>query len=85
MGWTATPVEWEIRWGDEHHSYERSDPYTGVARVVRVGHEAYVSLTCGTGLRVSEVREMHEFCKANGMWPVRWVHHGLPHQAKDRG
>ena len=76
MGWTATPVRFEVRWGDDHHDY--GDPYTGVATLTRVGDRGYVTLTCGTGLDIADMREFFAFCKSHGIWPIEWDHHGVP-------
>lgn len=76
MGWTATPIQWAVRWGKDHHKY--GDPYGGVATLLRVGSKGYVSQTCGTGLTLKEMREFFKFCRDLGIDPVEWDHHGVP-------
>lgn len=81
MPFTATPVKFEVRFGEHHHKY--GDPYTGVATLTRIGNKGYVSLTCGTGLTVALVREMLKCCRSQGIWPVEWTHNDLPQQSRD--
>lgn len=76
MGWTATPTQWAVRWGKNHHKL--GDDYQGVATLNRVGSAGYVTQTCGTDLSLKEMREFFRFCREMGVWPIDWHHHGVP-------
>jgi hypothetical protein len=80
MPWTATPTQWGVRWGNDHHKY--GDDYQGVATLTRVGDKGYVSQTCGTGLTIKEMREFFQFCREHGIKMVEWDHHGIPGRSR---